>query len=370
MIMLGVTIIIVRQFTHIPKYLCMYAFCTIAIGISLLLYSILDPEMLPIVACLTSSLSFMSCAFFCFAVHLRLNIQMNWRLVLVIIAIAEIIIFYYSWIDENYTARLIALGITPVLIFSHNLKELYSTSLYNLLDRILRFSLILLILITSLRVLYLLIIVGASNSVLGDSFLRSSIQFIILYVSTALTCLLMCCAYQDILQKLRLERNEDPLTGLLNRRALTDQIEYLRRNPISLNAVVICDLDHFKKINDEYGHHVGDLALKHISKILKNNVRLRNSSYQYDTISRIGGEEFMIILPNTTQELAVATAERIRSSVDNMPFIFEGVQIYLTMSLGVSFFHFYTEFDEAIQNADQQLYRAKSLGRNRVQVEF
>lgn len=369
MVMLGITIMIVWSIIRIPKYLYMYALCTITIGLSLLLYSILDPDVIPLATCLTSFFSFMSCVLFCYAVHLRLKLKMDWLLVLGLIAVAEIIIFYYSWVDENYIYRLIILGITPVLIFSHNIREIYKTALHCVLDRILRFSLIFLTVFTSLRILYLMAFIDPVNQILGDSFLRSGIQFTILYFSAAITCLLVCCAYQDMLQRLRLERNEDPLTGLLNRRALDDQLETLRNNPVSLNAIMICDLDFFKKINDQYGHYVGDAALKHVSNILKGNVRAKKSSYAYDTISRIGGEEFMIILQDTKKESAMEIAERIRLNIEKSPLIFDDMEIHLTISIGVSFFYCYTEFDEAMRNADQQLYYAKTSGRNCIKLE-
>lgn len=369
MMMLGLTIIIVRQIVHIPKYLIMYAICSISIGISLFLYSILSPNTLVFASCLTSSLSFISSAFFCSAVHLRLKIKMNWPLVILLIAIAELIILYFSWIDDNYTIRLLTLGIIPILIWSHNLKSIYNLYLHNILDRILRSSLVILILISVLRIGYLLFFWGGTNNNLGNVFLRSSMQFIILYISTALICLLMCCAYQDILKRLRLERNEDPLTGLLNRRALNDQIEYLRKTPVSPNAILICDLDYFKKINDQYGHYVGDIALKHVSQLLKSNMHSRSITYKYDTIYRIGGEEFMIILKDITQNSAITVAEKIRENIECSPLIFEDNTIPLTISIGISFFYFYSEFDDAMRKADKQLYDAKSLGRNCIRYQ-
>ncbi len=159
------------------------------------------------------------------------------------------------------------------------------------------------------------------------------------------------------------EFSKDPLTGALTRRGFNKiiqkhfEIAEITGLPMS---VIITDIDFFKKINDTYGHLAGDEALKHFVKIIKEN--LRKSDYVF----RFGGEEFVILLPNTTLEEAVEIAERIRKSLENSPLIYEGKEIKITASFGVKEVHPDEPIDKIIKEADEKLYKAKESGRNKV----
>jgi len=120
---------------------------------------------------------------------------------------------------------------------------------------------------------------------------------------------------------------------------------------------VILDLDHFKEINDSYGHPVGDLMLKEIAKILKNNIRASDSA------ARWGGEEFLIILPQTNFPNAMAAAEKIRADMDQAQFPVAG---HMTCSFGVASVRKDDDQDKLLNPADEALYEAKKNGRNRV----
>lgn len=160
-----------------------------------------------------------------------------------------------------------------------------------------------------------------------------------------------------------IEFSKDFLTGLLNRRALNEifkkhlEISELTGQPISL---IITDLDHFKKINDTYGHLAGDAALQHFASIMKNS--LRKSDYVF----RIGGEEFLVLLPNTSLEEAAKIAENLRQKLEKSPLEYEGRQINLTASFGVAELREHRNLSELIKEADEKLYAAKKEGRNRV----
>lgn len=162
---------------------------------------------------------------------------------------------------------------------------------------------------------------------------------------------------------LSLEFSKDPLTGALTRRGFNKiiqkhfEIAELTGLPIS---VIITDIDFFKKINDTYGHLAGDEALKHFVKIIKKN--LRKSDYVF----RFGGEEFVILLPNTSLKEAVELAERIRKSLENTPLIYEGKEIKITASFGVKEVKPDEPVDKIIKEADEKLYKAKESGRNKV----
>lgn len=157
----------------------------------------------------------------------------------------------------------------------------------------------------------------------------------------------------------------DTLTGLYNRRFLEGNI-----NPIisgiqrreSSMAILMCDMDFFKKVNDEYGHESGDNVLKTLSSILQNAVRAS------DLVIRYGGEEFLILLVDChPKEFAQKVAEKIRSKVEDQQFRIEGGSLRKTLSIGISEFPGDTAaFWEAVKFADVALYRAKEQGRNQV----
>ena len=158
----------------------------------------------------------------------------------------------------------------------------------------------------------------------------------------------------------------DPLTGLFNRRhffnvAFTEFKKAHRYNrPLS---VILLDADHFKNVNDSYGHAVGDRVLIHLSQIMKKCLRV------VDILARYGGEEFIILLPETNLPHTMHAAERIREQVENTPLFLEDGQVHLTVSLGISDIQSCPNdcsFDHLLVNADRALYMAKNTGRNRI----
>ena len=168
------------------------------------------------------------------------------------------------------------------------------------------------------------------------------------------------------LNKLIQDSETDPLTGLFNRRTFLKRIEEeamrFRRyqKPFS---ILFGDIDFFKKINDTYGHAAGDAVLINISNILKTEKR------EIDQVARWGGEEFLILLPETDVAGAVQHGNKIREMISAKPFIYEGQEINITMSFGVSIYNGDTSIEKTIDLADQRLYRAKESGRNKVVSE-
>lgn len=158
----------------------------------------------------------------------------------------------------------------------------------------------------------------------------------------------------------------DPLTGLFNRRFLTETLEreFARakreRAPISL---VMIDIDHFKAVNDAYGHDAGDAILVGLAKLLQDQTR------GGDIVSRYGGEEFLVVLPNVTAEIAFQIAEKWRKSFEdsNMPYETGGIRA--TISCGIAEYPFHGETAaDVITNADRAMYLAKQMGRNCVMI--
>jgi diguanylate cyclase (GGDEF)-like protein len=158
--------------------------------------------------------------------------------------------------------------------------------------------------------------------------------------------------------RLARQASTDPLTGLANRRAFSERLsaEIARANRHDRNlSIVLLDLDHFKRINDEHGHQAGDRALVRFAELLRAHTRDGELS------ARIGGEEFAWLLPETDQAGAYAAADRIRAALENEPFPDLGT---LTLSAGVRSAGPSDDVDALINDADQALYRAKKSGRN------
>lgn len=156
----------------------------------------------------------------------------------------------------------------------------------------------------------------------------------------------------------------DPLTGLPNRAAWEERLGHemavWQKNKTNL-LVCILDLDHFKRINDGYGHLAGDRVLKIVAKVVKKQLR------PTDFIARFGGEEFVILLPATQVTAGLALLEQLRTAVEQCPFHFKSEPVTITVSTGVTALRPGERSDAALKRADQALYRAKENGRNRVE---
>ena len=156
----------------------------------------------------------------------------------------------------------------------------------------------------------------------------------------------------------------DPLTGLPNRAAWSErlELEVARRQRYGGQLLMaVLDIDHFKRINDGYGHLAGDRVLKIIAGEL--NRRLRKT----DFMARFGGEEFVLLVPATPLEGGLQLLETLRSAVEACPFHFKGEPVTITLSAGIAEFRDGESAETAFERADQALYRAKGAGRNRVE---
>lgn len=170
-------------------------------------------------------------------------------------------------------------------------------------------------------------------------------------------------AMLELSQQFEQKAMQDELTQLPNRRGmqkyLHDELERARRadTPISL---LICDIDNFKTINDNYMHDGGDFILTQLSKLFSRSIR------QHDIASRWGGEEFLFLLPNTSADDAFVLAEKLRDTVQKAVFKYKGKEIKLTLSIGLCEFTSKLNIDQTINKADRHLYDAKQKGRNKV----
>src|SRR5450830_203652 len=171
--------------------------------------------------------------------------------------------------------------------------------------------------------------------------------------------------YRDHLEVQRQKALIDPLTDLPNRAAWSERLDHevnlwhQRGNSLSL---AMLDLDHFKRINDGYGHLAGDKVLKIIANVLRKRLR------PGDFIARFGGEEFVLLMPATVPAVGAKLLETLRASIEACPFHFKGERVTITISMGLTAFKPGEHSDMVLKRADQALYRAKNAGRNRVEL--
>jgi len=159
--------------------------------------------------------------------------------------------------------------------------------------------------------------------------------------------------------------NHDPLTGAYTRwgmlTTLREQQEMIARGT-TWCSIAMLDLDNFKLINDQYGHKAGDHILAHIASVIIKDLR------PYDKFYRYGGEEFVVIFPNTPLESALIIAERLRQIIEDSAVEIDHLYIRTTASFGVTTLHSETNVEAAIEEADKALYAAKRNGRNQVKI--
>ena len=157
----------------------------------------------------------------------------------------------------------------------------------------------------------------------------------------------------------------DPLSGLLNRRTLFQRIEIEIERSLRLGLPltgIMIDIDHFKRVNDNFGHPCGDMVIREIG------ARLTRSLRKYDYAGRYGGEEFFVLFSNTTAELAHTIAERFRKDVEEASFRWENEELKLTVSIGISQYVPGETPDRWISRTDAAMYRAKQRGRNQTEL--
>ncbi|MBF0393998.1 MAG: diguanylate cyclase, partial [Alphaproteobacteria bacterium] len=204
------------------------------------------------------------------------------------------------------------------------------------------------------NVLQLVVRPGAENM------MQSLVPFINFYLREAAPVL----ETKKLMETLRESSLTDPMTGLNNRRFLEEYVDTLVANVQRRQArlaVMMLDLDYFKMVNDTYGHDAGDLVIKALAKVLRQAVRAS------DLVIRYGGEEFLVILLDSSPEAADAVAEKIRTTVEALDIVAGGVVLKKTISIGLADFPGDSEtFWQAVKFADVALYQAKETGRNRV----
>ena len=296
---------------------------------------------------------------------LHLQRPQRWLLPISVIPAAAISL-YFSYIDPDVSARVIGISAIAVMQFGLIGHLLCGPAP----QRISMPRLGLAILFTIYQAIY---VYRAWEAHLGDprSLLRSAgtsmfsfLTPILIAVMTALGVIWLAMA--QLQYELEAQSRIDSLTGLLNRRALEQigakAVEIARRHSAALSLIIL-DLDHFKLINDVYGHDGGDVALYHAARCLRDNLR------DVDHVARLGGEEFVAVLPGTSHTRAAEIAENLRRRLASLIVAHQSQEIRLSASFGVAtMLPSDTTWLEILRRGDRALYLAKEQGRDRVAV--
>ncbi|MET0314266.1 MAG: GGDEF domain-containing protein, partial [Hansschlegelia sp.] len=200
----------------------------------------------------------------------------------------------------------------------------------------------------------------ANAAAFGNSAFWQALQLSLAVFGTGLALAVLAAAAADVISDLRLERDVDQLTGVLNRRGFEERVAaHFRSAGRKTGALILCDVDHFKQINDAHGHDAGDAVLKAIGALLGGQAR------KGDVVGRIGGEEFAVLLPDAALSEAYECSERLRTAIAAAELPISGSRRRVTASFGVSVFEPDDSWTQLYKRADVRLYEAKRAGRNR-----
>jgi len=313
--------------------------------------------MLAITACLNNNLLLATALFFAsiiffLAHHILVTLRYVDASASIILYSLYLLMFYlvYSGGVDN-TGPLWLFMVAPVSLFLKGLKEgLVSIGIFLLVVCTLLFY--------------------PENGLLSTLY-TTSFKLRLIYSFLTITFLSGCYEYsrqqsyqhvKELSRKYEKLSKYDPLTGVSNRRDATNKLEYEQRR-ITLNnkklSIILCDVDHFKRVNDEFGHEVGDQVLVQLAELFSSLMRQR------DLVARWGGEEFLIMLPDTDSKGANLVAEKIHQGLADLTMNFSGAKPRVTISIGIAEVSASDDIKKAIGLADKHLYEAKNSGRNR-----
>jgi len=301
---------------------------------------------------LASALFFASSIYFIsYYLYKKLNnIKLSSAIVLYSLYLLMFYIVYSGGVEK--TGPLWIFAVAPISVFLHGLK-------YGLID-----ITFFIVIISSIMFIPTDIIAHAEYTI--EFKLRLLYSFLTVTAFSALYEYSRERSYRSALrlsEKYQQLANFDPLTKLSNRRGALSLLQQeqvrLSRNKEPF-SIILCDVDHFKKVNDQYGHNAGDTVLINIANIFIKNKR------EQDCIARWGGEEFLFILPQTIASDADIFAKKIQAILQNNVIPYENEKIKITTSMGIEQFNGTQTIDDIINSADNYLYQAKHAGRNQI----
>ncbi len=278
-----------------------------------------------------------------------------------IAAVTLVLLYYFSQVSEQLWLRMLLLNAGMFLLQVLPVRSIfYMAASRNRLERWLWGSYLLLIAYALIR---LMVVVALLPEASMGELTRSGWWVLMLaanmLISLGYLLILLACTVREIFQTLRNERDHDALTCLLNRRAFWESAQQSLRGPRSPGwALLVCDVDHFKGVNDAWGHAAGDQVLQIVGQTLLQQVR------QDDLVARYGGEEFVVLLRCADMSVAASVAERMRRQLSQTHC--SAIAGAVTASFGVAWVASFQDLPQALERGDALLYQAKKSGRNQV----
>lgn len=357
-------LLLIAWFTQRSQRFLLWQFCAYSLtALTLAAQTLLPLEELTRYALLIGSCYLLSawCLGKCWAERWHVSTQPHVALIIAIVTLAAL--YQFSWVDPNVWARVSFFSVGSGLVLLLPILQVRSTkNSFDWLDKSLLWLSIIFTAYTFTRPVLIWFLGYTDLRSLPKSPYWILTLLSILNFSLLFTVVMSAITVKEAVGKLRKERDLDALTQIRNRRSFQEdaqkRIGDLRLYPM---AVIACDIDHFKRVNDAWGHECGDKVLQLVSATLQKNVR------ENDLVARFGGEEFVMLLTDITLGDAELVAQRIQHDLgaknEVLPF---GPR--LTMSFGVSSVTKPPQLEQSLKEADQLLYQAKNAGRARVHV--
>lgn len=314
-----------------------------------------------------SCVAYLLClGFFGQALRVRAGVRgaLAGQVLLSVVIFALIAFFFY--VDDDLRVRVYVLNIGAGVLMCHIGYGLLRAPGKRSIDWLL-IALVMLIGLHFIPRTIWTVLIDQGNGALRLEAFRNSAFWSALNFALVILALILCLTFlaavaSDVIEGLRHERNRDPLASLLNRRAFEEEAQQrLSRFHTADVCLIFCDIDHFKSINDTFGHGVGDDVIRQVGEIIRHSLR------KGDVAGRIGGEEFVILLGDIALPEAADLAERLRQRIAGLPLGHGMERRNVTASFGVAEAGRDEPLEELMRRADNRLYDAKRNGRNRVE---
>ena len=275
------------------------------------------------------------------------------------------LLYYYSHVEDQLWTRAIYLNMALVLVYLLPIRSIFRRRVeIDPLERMVRWSYVACVGYALLRPILIMTVIPTHDV----EALTRSVYWLMLLAGTLVFSIwfmlvLLACTLRDVMRVLHEERNRDPLTHLLNRRAFFESAERnLQKANLTPWSLLACDIDHFKQVNDTWGHSAGDQVLRGIADILTTQVR------QGDLVARFGGEEFIILLNHSDAANAASVTQRIQAQLAQAQF--GSIKDRVTISFGLTLVASLGDLSQALERADKSLYQAKQSGRDRLCMQL
>ncbi|WP_052500221.1 GGDEF domain-containing protein [Acinetobacter sp. TUM15131] len=334
-------------------------------SIALFIQCLMSNPQLTIAAPFTAILYLLGSWLGAYAVTIKLNTSFNHYVALTLSTFAIITLAYFSYVNPQIWLRLIilnaSLGLIGFIAIPAALKSLPTSKSFD------RWILIFYLLNVSYSFCRAIINFIFLDTIDRDHFILTSSTWWLLGMSVNIILNILFAivisggAVKDVIQRLNNERLHDPLTQLLNRRGFSEKSEKLAFNN-HCYFLVCFDLDHFKLINDTWGHYVGDQVLQKVSRVMLQQQKPN------DLMARFGGEEFIYLISAKDATEALSRTKQLKTRLEQSSFT--SCKIKITASYGLTQIHNFHELEEGLQRADDLLYQAKENGRNQISFDL